>query len=367
MTEHVPARRAVVMYKLVRITLVGVASVMILVTAAGLGVVTWQSLATDPAGGEPIQAATPPRRVLTVEGKQVVLPPGTWHVAAHFSREGTPSVDAPVSMVLLQVRNRTVMAAVLVQASRQGVPAPWGLAPGCQDAAFAYRQTLYASDHDGACAYAAFVDGTSSLSSADVDAAWRRAQREAVDQGWSMPASWMLVTYRITDPMDSLQVKYLFHPWPVADASMPVSAMLRRVYGERMAAWMTASWPAVTAGFRGRIGAAEDWPMTDWTRGDTPLSQQPLQQAAMTDAVRDSIGHFGAKTVGYHVLASMTDFVVAWGYLGSAAAAAGLSALGAMANGAVYVAQEIAWTYMDEPAAANRALPGAGQEMPLPR
>lgn len=345
-------------------------------------------MATDPPEGDPVVASPFKRRLVSVEGKQVPLPAGDWYLAAHVvpedrgvdrsaDRGADRGVDraaarAAVSQVLLRVRDRRVDAAVLVQVNRPGRPSIWGLAPGCKRGLFADRRVLYASDHDGACSYAGFVDGTASAANETVDPAWRRAQREAVDRGWNLPSSWMLVSYRITDPMDAMQIRYLFHPWAGDDTKMPASTTVRRVFGERLVAWMDDSWPAIALGFRGRLDRAGDNgtdkpPVGDWTNPDAVWPRWSGSGAEPPAPVARETRSSGARAVTAPAVASLADFGVAWLYLGNAAAAGTLSVLTAVAKGVVSVTHDVVWSVIEQPAERDLALPGVGTETGLPR
>lgn len=365
-------RRVPRIHRFVRTGLIVLTSVMAVVSVLAVGMWALDSLATDPSEGEPVRASPVKRRLITVEGKQVPLPAGDWYLAAHVVPEDRATDRAAVSQVLLRVRDRRVDAAVMVQVNRPGRPSIWGLAPGCKRAVFADRRILYASDHDGACSYAGFVDGTASAGNEVVDPAWRRAQREAVDRGWNLPVSWMLVSYRITDPMDAMQIRYLFHPWAGDDVKMPVSMTVRRVFGERLVAWMDESWPAIALGFRGRLDRAgenggDKSPVSDWTnvdatspRGSGSGGERPADVAGATRAS-------GAQAVTAPVVASLADFGVAWLYLGNTAAAGTLSVLSAIARGAVSVTHDVVWSVIEQPSVRDLALPGVGTETALPR
>ncbi len=367
-------RRTPRVNRFVRTGLIALTCVMVVVTVLGVGVWTWRSTPTDPSADEPVHANPIRRRLVMVEGKQIPLPAGDWYLAAHVVPEDRASDRAgdraAVSQVLLRVRDRRVDAAVLVQANRFGRPSIWGLAPGCKRTLFADRRILYASDHDGACAYAGFVDGTVSAANDAVDPAWRRAQRDAVDRGWNLPASWMMVSYRISDPMDAMQVRYLFHPWSGDDAKMPVSTTVRRVFGERLVAWMDESWPAIALGFRGRLDRAGDNGgdgsiIGDWTNVNGGWPRVPGNGADHPPARPTPAP--GARAVTAPVMESLTDFGVAWLYLGNVAAAGTLSALAAVARGAVSVTHDAVWSMIASPSVPDLALPGVGAETALPR
>jgi uncharacterized membrane protein len=345
---------------------------MVVVTVLSVGMWAWRSTATDPSDGEPISASPFKRRVVTVEGKQVPLPAGDWYLAAYVVPEDRGGDRAAVSQVLLRVRDRRVDAAILIQVNRPGRPSIWGLAPGCKRSLFADRRTVYASDHDGACAYAGFIDGTASAGNEAIDPAWRRAQRESVDRGWNLPTSWMLVAYRITDPMDAMQIRYLFHPWATDEVRMPASMTVRRVFGERMVAWMDESWPAIALGFRGRLDRVgdigSDTPLVgDWTNPDAAWSRGSGSGGDLASVGSVTASASGGRAVSGPVVASLADFGVAWYYLGNAGAAGALSALTAAARGVASVTHDLLWSVIEQPSVHDLALPGVGTETALPR
>jgi len=312
--------------------------------------------------GEPPSASSviAPPLIHRLAGKQVPLPPGNWQVVAERVTPGRDDIGPLASMVLFRLNGRTVEAAVLVQANPAGVAPDWGLAPGCLRDSFQPRQVHYASDHDGGCAYAAFVDTAVVTGAHTFDPAWRRAEREAVDQGWRMPQSWLSVTFRVIDPQDGLQLRYLFHPWPIEEARAPSSPAWRRVYAQRIAAWMDASWPRIAAAFRGRLETAREATLPDWERNEMS-SPLPVESSVRTEAAR----HEEARAASRRVATTLTEFGVGWLYLGSAAAGGTLAMLNAAATGVVGAAHDLVWGWAS-PSLPARALPGVGGEERLP-
>jgi len=89
-------------------------------------------------------------------------------------------------------------------------------------------------------------------------------------------------------------------------------------------------------------------------------------RTAATAGMSTLVTHAGVKTVTYRIFGSITDFGVNYVYLGSAAAAGGLSILGAVASSALYFVHELAWGYVDAPPQDRQDLPGIGVEQPGP-
>lgn len=337
---------------------VGILAVLGILGGLALVAIGMPGLSDDPPAAASPRPASPV--IHRLAGKQVPLPPGNWQVVAERVSPERDGIGPVASMVLFRLNDRIVDAAVLVQANPAGVASDWGLAPGCLRDGFQPRQVHYASDHDGGCAYAAFVDTSVVTGAHSFDPAWRRAEREAVDQGWRMPQSWLSVTYRITDPQDGLQLRYLFHPWPIEEARVPSSPAWRRVYAQRVAGWMEASWPRVAAAFRGRLDTAREATLPDWERNEMSAPLPPNGLSRIEAARQEE-----ARAASRRVATTLTEFGVGWLYLGSAAAGGTLALLNAAASGVVGAAHDMVWGWTN-PAIPSRPLPGVGGEERLP-
>ena len=334
-----------------------------------VGVTVWavRERASAPANPvetrvEPVrQARNPPTRI---ESRQVPLPPGDWRMLARIPAEGEESQAPQASMVLVRLNGRDVDAAVLVQVNRLGHRVHWGLPPACARDDFIPRRVLYASDHDGSCAYAAFADGTGPLTGVPIDPAWQRAMREAVDRGWNVPATWLAVVFRKTDPEDALQIRYLFHPWPIEQSQPPISAAWRRIQADRLALWIEATAPRVSAAFRDRLRSGLEATLGDPEQPPSKDDDPPKDRDA---AAPDEASRTGtARAMSYRMFASMADVGVLWLYLGNAVTASTLATLEFAAQGATSATHEYVWSLL-APSLAQNDLPGVGVETPLPR
>ena len=118
---------------------------------------------------------------------------------------------AVASVVLLHMRGSRVDAAVLAQTNREEARLVWGRARGCERTDLYFARVRYASDHDGSCAYAAYVRSTLDPDNR-IDPAWSMARQTAAAKGWAVPASWVDVAFRVTDPRDVVQVRYCSIP-----------------------------------------------------------------------------------------------------------------------------------------------------------
>ena len=97
--------------------------------------------------------------VISVEGKEVPLPPGEWLLAGRaVTASGEAATQhAVVSVALVRLHGMAVDEAVLVQTNRLDTDADWGKATACERSDFYFARVRYESDHDGSCAYAAYV------------------------------------------------------------------------------------------------------------------------------------------------------------------------------------------------------------------
>jgi uncharacterized membrane protein len=293
------------------------------------------------------------------EGKQVPLPPGNWVVMRRAVSQVGPatgeSVAPVVSTVLLRLHGHHVDAAVLVQVNPSGASSNWGLAKGCERKDFYHAEIRYASDHDSACSYVTYV-APWLTNAPTTDEAWRLSMQQAVDNGWDVPRQWLEVVYRLSDPLDALQVRYLFDPSPGGPAEKEISAEAVA----RLVTWSDASWRPVQNGFRDRLkpGAAD--PLVEWTGS----AAEPLPGWRQAGRPKPSRAELKAST--NQMLGSLTQFAVAYVYLGSLSAATTLSLATSVVSGAMSYANDLAWSYAADPLVRVPDLPGAGLEQPGP-
>ena len=294
--------------------------------------------------------------VFTSEGTQVPLPPGEWvamkSVVALTGPRNGDTASPVASTVLLRLHGHRVDAAVLVQVDPPDAASNWGLAPGCLRRDFYFARVRYTSDHDSACSYVSYVTPWA-VGAPAVDEAWRLAMQEAVDNGWSVPRRWLAAVYRLTDPIDAMQVRYLF------DASRggkddDVSAD----QVARLVAWSETSWRTVQIGFRERLkpNAASGLAEPASIRVAPSQKFTPPSEMSRSDL----------KTMTFQMLGSLTSFTVAYVYLGSVAAASTLTVAASVASSALSYAHDLAWSYVPDPAAQLHDLPGIGLEEPGP-
>jgi len=291
------------------------------------------------------------RGMVEVEGKQVPLPPGEWQIAGRAvaaAGEATAG-HTVVSVALVRLRGVAVDAAVLVQTNRLDGDAAWGKATACERSDLYFARVRYESDHDGSCAYAAYVVPAARYE--EVDPAWKQALLHGAGSGWRFPSHWVEAAYRISDPRDAVQVRYLFDP--AGDEGKVSEAEIHALVG-----WTEANWYAVGSGFRNRLG--EDAGLPDWRRSAEAGGAELPQVGAETNQVE----HLGAKMVTYRFFGTMTDMSVNYLWLGSLPSAGGLALVSAIASSALYFVHELVWSRFEKPPALVGDLPGVGLEGP---
>jgi uncharacterized membrane protein len=314
-----------------------------------LGAVLVATIAPVPAQDPAVRVAVPQtaaaphgtgdagavRGMISVEGKEIPLPAGEWRLAgrAVSAADASAPQRTVVSVALVRLHGVTVDAAVLVQTNRMDTEAAWGKASACERTDLYFARVRYASDHDGSCAYAAYVDAAVKYDA--IDPAWKQALLHGAGLGWHFPTRWVEAAYRITDPRDAIQVRYLFDPTGVPGAALPGGT--RR----SIVAWTEGSWYAVGSGFRNRLDGEAGLP--DWRQGET---------GAMLPAVgaeTSQVEHLGTKMITYRIFGTMTDMSVNYLWLGSLPSAGGLAVVGAVASSALYFVHELVWSRFEKP------------------
>ena len=334
-----------------------------------LGAVLIATIAPVPAQDPAIRVAAPPlaapppsagdasviRGMISVEGKEIPLPAGEWHLAgrAVSATHGSPPQSVVVSVALVRLHGTAVDAAVLVQTNRMDTAAAWGKTSACERTDLYFAKVRYVSDHDGSCAYAAYVDAAVKYDA--VDPAWKTALLDGAGRGWQFPTRWVEAGYRITDPRDAVQVRYVFDPAGGSARDLP------RDTRHAIVTWTEASWYEVGSGFRNRLdgeGVLPDWRHQD-TKDATLLPPVGVEQ--------DEVAHLGVKATTYRFFATLTDMSVNYLWLGSLPSAGGLAVVGATASSVLYFFHELVWSHYEQPDVAVGELPGVGVEGPGPR
>jgi hypothetical protein len=149
-------------------------------------------------------------------GKQIVLPEGDWIVAGRAA-ETLPSLagvpyGAIESLVLFKLADKpakTVAAFVIARRNAVAIADGWGVAPECQRTDILLA--IVYQDDEGHN-YCGFVNHVLSGVDGASDPAWKQAVDYARAQGLSLPTTWLMAGFRLSDLSDVLDVRYNFNP-----------------------------------------------------------------------------------------------------------------------------------------------------------
>lgn len=302
--------------------------------AAALAVTALLTAAPQPLNAQtPAPAAhSPMSGVLAIDGKQVPLPEGAWTVAGdRTDGEGIHH------RVLVQVQDGTVTGAVMIHATGKGVPAAWGLAPGCRRVDLPFAQIRYASDHDGSCAY---VTTVAAGHEGPMDPAWVSALGTIGERRWRLPEHWAATVIRVSDRLGAVQVRYAF---PLTDDALLV---------ESLPGWTVGAWNAVEQGLLNRLDPQQSLPLPGGINA-------PNRDA---DAGGLTVPQAVWKTLTFRAVVTTLDFTSNAIAIGNLTTAALLSAWNTLTGPWVYLAHELAWDYFGATSTPDRDLPGLGEE-----
>lgn len=150
---------------------------------------------------------------ITVGGKQVPLPRGTWEVAAAgtqaFKRPDLGAYGAIENVILFRRDGNRVQAVAEINANAVPVDNGWGWAPTCERAAQFLLVTRYRSGWDLSCTV---VQPTYAPAGGPGPRIWREALRRAAVSGLSLPSLWLTAAFRVSDRQDVIDVRYHFAP-----------------------------------------------------------------------------------------------------------------------------------------------------------
>jgi uncharacterized membrane protein len=309
------------------------------------------------------------REIVAIEGKIVPLPPGEWRVTGR-----SLSDRKLVSLSLLRLHGATADAAVLIQVNRSDASVEWGDPPECGRTDLYYARIRYADDHDISCAYAAHVDAAPAVISgpgaapgtgATIDPAWQATMQQAAQAGWTVPTAWVVAAFCLGDRHDALAVRYFFAPDRATEAHLS-AAHLSAEGARALADWTRTEWDDVARGFRNRRDEAAPTALADFRAGDAPASAVLPDEAPPGQDGSSSLGHIGMKTLTFRIIGTSIDFSTNLLFVGDAALAATMSAVGTVVGPVVFFLHELAWSYADAPIRHTLTLPGIGTEGPDP-
>jgi uncharacterized membrane protein len=307
----------------------------------------------------PLASAAPPgtlyRDVIDVEGKSVPLPPGEWQLTG-----SSLSDKKLVSLALLRLRDGAADAAVLIQTNQSVAAVDWGSPAACGRTDLYYAQIRYATDHDNACAYAAYVEANPVAAASGADPAWRATLQRAAQSGWRVPLRWVVAALSLSDRTDALQVRYFFAP-----ERAPAPAFLSPQGADQLGVWTRLAWDNVARGFRNRNGDAAPVPLIEFRPGGMAAVIAPPEMP-QDESGAPGLGHIGLKTLTFRTVVTTLDFTSNLLFVGDVALAATMSAVGTLVGPVVFFLHELAWTYAETPAQRVLTLPGIGAEGPDP-
>jgi hypothetical protein len=171
---------------------------------------------------------------VTLASKQLVLPDGDWVVAGH-GFETVAGLDnvpygAMESLVLFRLSpppEKQVAAFVIARRNSVPIEQGWGLAPECRRSNLLLAATY--DDADGHV-FCGFVNHVLSAAGNQDDLAWQGAVRYAQQQGLTLPTTWLMAGFRLTDFSNLMDVRYHFNP------------EMQRLPADSPASWGDSAW-----------------------------------------------------------------------------------------------------------------------------
>lgn len=327
--------------------------------------------------------AAPPTPVftdaVTVNTKQVPLPPGEWLLAGRGLEGADPSFGAfgaIENLILLQVDMRKQVTGVVeINSNVLPVADGWGLSTECGRSDLYLTTVRYRSGWDGACQ---FVKPNLMRSGLDAPKAWREARDFAARQGYALPPGWLTVGTRVADRQDVLDVRY--HVDPQAHGLGPVAphtaadwrseAVLRNPgrlgLVERLSLWSIWAGDHIEKGLRTRHAdalpalptaqavsrrpdAAQRLQMLDELRAESRIDAEHYkQQREILLAERDQnasgwLSHSFKKNVSFRVFGSIVDWFLAFGVTLSGPVSTGITASIVGIHSVIFVLNDRYW------------------------
>jgi uncharacterized membrane protein len=309
-----------------------------------------------------------------IAGKQIPLPEGQWRLIAE--RNVPAGIDPALGddlrqMIFVQLQEQVVSALIVATANIAPSTSGWGTSRDCTRPDILMATLRYQSAMDVSCSFINHVVTAAGDQASVLDAELARRSKA---ESWSVPATWLMAGFRISDRRDMIDVRYHFNPelaippraarpWPANPWSRPaVSASRNRAaVVARLSSWAAASQEMLEEGFRHRLPAGTSLPRL---RGDAalgssgPFPEQPEQALAVADWGRSL-----EKTLSWRVVGTLADVAVAYAFTGSVVLSGAMALTGSVVNAALYFGHELVWDALDpsgrkEPAVLE--VPGIG-------
>lgn len=214
-------------------------------------------------------------------GKRMPLPQGEWLVAGlgtqDFDMAEIGAFGAIRNAILVQRRDRAVVAMVEINTNAIPVNDGWGRTRACQPGKPWLLVTRYSTGWETSCI---FLQATRSGEAGP--AAWEAARRFVALAGMSMPDLWLTAGYRLSDRQDLVDARYHFAPGLfLGDAAVTTPADWtaaavrqdpdRLGVAETLAAWAIGFDSWIERGIRNRqSGPAAPMPNASVFLSDTP-------------------------------------------------------------------------------------------------
>ena len=227
-------------------------------------------LAVVPARAETrLPIGTSVERVLRLDGKQVVLPTGSWIVAADAANDwNDPSLGSYGylrTLILFHIVGNRVDTVLEVNSNVLPTTDGWGTAGDCARTDLVLAVIRYRAGWDGSCYFV-----THTLLSKESTPAWRAARGYAGMQGWRMPSVALTAGFRAADRSDVLDLRYHFAP------------ETRDLPGEFVAQWQDSAWMSAKLDQDPRRHALAR-AVSDWTVSYSPLVDVGLKNRRPPD------------------------------------------------------------------------------------
>jgi hypothetical protein len=272
--------------------------------------------------------------------KSIPLPAGAWHLVAD---ERTPSTtDArPLpgmrTAILARLDGATVIGLISATVNESPAAGGWGIAQDCTRGDLYLAVTSYQSPIDVSCT---FINHVVTPPRPRGPGIWRDAASRIASAGWSLPSTWLMAGFRVTDRQEFVDLRYHFSPDglapPVAVAAWnegpwAVAAVQRdHLHASLVNAvirWAAMAHPAVELSLHNRPPQAAD---AGWPWSSTPPSDGgaalPLALGIAGPGLDWETGV--AKTLTWRVLGTLSDITVAYGFTGSPTISGGIALVG---------------------------------------
>jgi uncharacterized membrane protein len=306
--------------------------------------------------GSTLVATTPAVPMLSgainIAGRHIPLPAGQWLLAGTAHDSAGPAETRPYgtieTAVLFKLAGNAAEDFITIRANALPVTGSWGPAPECDRSDILFTSVFYRAAHENFCG---FVNHVVSGRDPGSSPAWSAALDLAAQNGWQLPATWLMAGFRIADRHDMLDMRYHLNPELAG-------------FARDGGSWSTSSWsPAQVAGDAKRVAVAER--LSRWVMETSPaiqrlasgssnsnialvlptLADAPSQgKVEATAAPESKLKQAAWKTATYRVVSSTTTFLVALPFTGGIILDAGLLTLvNAVTHSTLYFLHELAW------------------------